>query len=364
MRVLLLGGCGPLNLKVVYCLARMPATTTHAVVTSASNIVSKSRHVASVDVHAGISSPVASATAIDWLNVRCETLSIDAVVPGDMGTAGFLACAAPSLEGVAVYPCSNAAALDRIHDKWSFASTLMQLGIATPRTVLLDSADAVEAACDTIGFPMIVKPLSCESSHGVVRIESARELRVHVGGASRYARMPLVAQRYIAGRDIDISVLAERGRVVLALTQQLEPDGSHRFFDDEATRRLADAIVDAFGYHGIAHFDMRIDAATGEVLVLECNPRFWYSMPASTWQGVNFVEAGIRLARGEPAGELPVAREGRYFLPGALLAALRRPWTMRGLTMRNVRGFLQPALDPVPHFVDLYAKWHPVAKEP
>lgn len=355
MNALLLAGSGPLNLKVVYCLARIPATT-HVVATSPDNIVRNSRHVSSFAVSPGVSDLAAPDATVAWLRDYCTSRSIDVVIPGDIGTAGFLAEAAPHLRGVAVFPCSTHEMLDRIHDKWLFASTLMRAGIATPTTVLIESEADVPAASRDVGFPLMVKPLSGEASHGVVRIESEAALLHHVLSGRQYTRPPLVAQRFIGGRDIDISVLADRGRVVLGVTQQLEPDGSLRFFPNAETRRLAESVVSEYGYHGIAHFDMRVDEDSGKVFVLECNPRFWYSMPASMWQGVNFVEAGIRLARGE---KVPDERElcaGRYFLPGALLAALRHPVTLHGLTSRNLRGVLQPAMDPVPHLLDLYRK--------
>ena len=355
MKVVLLASCGPLNLKVLYCLARLDVET-HVVATSSSNMVRRSRVAYAFSVARGISDYTAPAAAKSWLRDYCMRESVAVVVPGDIGTAGFLAAAGDAFGETAVFPCSDAALLDRIHDKWSFAETLMKAGIATPRTALVRSAVDVARVADEIGFPMIVKPLSGESSHGVTRIESSDSLRNHVQSGKRYAAPPLIAQEYVQGRDIDISVLADRGEVVLSVTQQLERDGSLRFFTDDSTLRLAEAIVAEFRYHGIAHFDMRQNDRTGQTMVLECNPRFWYSMPASMWQGVNFVEAGIRAARGERLSGASGLVDGYYYPPGALLPALCRPWSMKGLTRRNLKGFLQPALDPLPHLADLYEK--------
>lgn len=355
LNVLLLAGSGPLNLKVVYCLARLGARI-HVAATSASNIVRRSRHLHSFVVHEGVSEASAAEEAVQWVRRYCGANRISVIVPGDIGTSGFLAAAREKLPDVPTYPCSDAALLDRIHDKWHFASALMEAGISTPKTVLVESVSDVERVKDEIGFPAMVKPLSCESSHGVLRMGSAAELSEHVQSGRPYSAPPLIAQRFVEGRDIDISVLADHGRVVLGVTQQLQPDGSLRFFHDLATRQLADAVVARYAYHGVAHFDMRIANDTGELYVLECNPRFWYSMPASMWQGVNFLDAGIRLALGQsPQGEHALI-PGSYFLPGSLLSALRRPWQLRSLTMRNLRGVLQPALDPFPHLVDLYRK--------
>lgn len=355
LNVLLLAGSGPLNLKVVYCLARLGARI-HVVATSASNIIRRSRHLHSFVVHEGVSDASAPEGTVQWMRRYCGDSGISVIVPGDIGTSGFLAAAREKLPDTPTYPCSDAALLDRIHDKWHFASALMEAGIPTPRTALVESVSDLDTVQSEIGFPVMVKPLSCESSHGVLRMGSAAELSEHVRSGRAYSTPPLIAQRFVEGRDIDISVLADRGKVVLAVTQQLQPDGSLRFFHDAATRQLADAVVARYAYHGIAHFDMRIADDTGELFVLECNPRFWYSMPASMWQGVNFLEAGIRLSLGQSIEGEHALIPGSYFLPGSLLNALRRPWQLRRLTLRNLRGVMQPALDPFPHLADLYRK--------
>lgn len=350
MNVLLLADSGPLNLKVVYCLARMGART-HVLATSESNLVRRSRHVASFAVQAQVALEPAPDAAVERVLQACREHNVDVIVPGDIGTAEFLADAEGSLgTAAAIYPCSDARMLQAIHDKWSFAKRLMAAGIAAPETAHIASLADVETAAATVGFPLIVKPLSGESSHGVVRIDSLQALHAHVKSGKPYSAPPLIAQRWVRGRDIDISVLANRGEILAAVTQQAEPDGSLRFFEDRATRELATQIVREFGYHGIAHFDMRRDEDRQQTVVIECNPRFWYSMPAALWQGVNFVELGIRFALGQSVGNVRVM-EGMYFLPGAMIGKLRRGRIPR-MSLRNLRGVLQPALDPMPHLAD------------
>ena len=355
MTVLLLGSSGPLNLKVVYCLVPLRVRV-HLAATCETNLARRSRHVDAFVVHPGVSGAGDTGETIAWLRDYCARHGIEVVIPGDIGTAGFLAAAAASLEGVLVYPCSGTDLLDRLHDKWLFASTLMKAGLATPRTALIATPDDAAPAAAEIGFPLIVKPLSGESSHGVLRFDALDPLIEHVRSGRPYSTPPLIAQQYLHGRDIDISVLAEHGQVRLAVTQQLERNGALRFFPDAPTRRLADAIIAEYGYHGVAHFDMRVDERTGRVSVLECNPRFWYSMPAAMWQGVNFVEAGIRAARGEDPARGMHLVPGQYYLPKALLDALRRPWKMDGVSLRNLRGVVQPLLDPAPHLTDWLRK--------
>jgi hypothetical protein len=140
------------------------------------------------------------------------------------------------------------------------------------------------------------------------------------------------------------------------VTQQIQPDGSLEFFEHDGTLDLAKRIIREFDYHGIAHFDMRIASDDSSLMAIECNPRFWYSMPASLWRGVNFVAAGVQYATQGGVSDVPRISPGKYFLPGSLISFLRNPLNVRKLDWQNIRGVLQPALDPVPHLIDLCRK--------
>jgi hypothetical protein len=50
---------------------------------------------------------------------------------------------------------------------------------------------------------------------------------------------------------------------------------------------------------GIAQLDLRRDSRTGQVLIIEVNPRFWGSLLASASAGVNFPILSCRAAFGE-----------------------------------------------------------------
>jgi hypothetical protein len=49
------------------------------------------------------------------------------------------------------------------------------------------------------------------------------------------------------------------------------------------------------------------DAATGEVYLIECNPRFWYSVFATYLAGLNFVKVGLTIKSIDPQKPLTVA---------------------------------------------------------
>ena len=115
---------------------------------------------------------------------------------------------------------------------------------------------------------------------------------------------PWVAQSYLPGEEISAYAAARAGRL-LAL-QSYRPTyrvghGAAVAFeavDAPAVQRFVSGLVARLNWTGQISFDFRRDE-TGELHVIECNPRVWGSLMYSVWAGVNFIALGCRVARGE-----------------------------------------------------------------
>ena len=81
-------------------------------------------------------------------------------------------------QGLDVINGSNAFALDV--SKGSQAAFLERLGIRTPKTLVVYSADQLPEASDALEFPLVVKPNMGGNGAGVVRVESREELEFRV----------------------------------------------------------------------------------------------------------------------------------------------------------------------------------------
>jgi biotin carboxylase len=147
----------------------------------------------------------------------------------------------------------------------------------------------------------MLKPPRGEGGVGVRRVDSRSQLSSVLGPYAETFGWPILAQEFIPGSDIDLSVLADRGRIVAWTVQRAHSNrlGDLEFLQHPRILEIGASLVGATGYHGVAHFDLRIDARTNEPVFLEANPRFWGSLRHSLWSGVNFPALGIALAQGK-----------------------------------------------------------------
>jgi len=198
----------------------------------------------------------------------------------------------------------DATAFDIAADKWELACFLERHGIAHPPTVLFRADQSFEDELDSLRFPVLIKPALGGSGHGIELFTAPAELRAHF--AARPEAEKHVVQSYIEGNDIDCSVLCVDGRIVAHTIQREFLPGYQRFgppvgvdfVHDAQTLELATRLVGALGWSGIAHIDMRYDAADGKVKIIEINPRYWGSLLGSLIAGVNFPRVACLAALG------------------------------------------------------------------
>jgi hypothetical protein len=290
---------------------------------------------------------------LDRIERTCREHQLEWVVPADLPAALLLARGRARLKTPSIFPISDAALIERLHDKWEFHGLLRTQGLPAPRTWLWEGVADVERG--SWDFPLMLKPPRGEGGVGVRRVDSRSDLSSLLGSFGAQHGWPILAQEFIPGRDIDLSVLADRGRVV-AWTVQRSPSGQPsdlEFLQHPRVLEIGAALVRAVGYHGVAHFDLRIDERSGEPLFLEANPRFWGSLRHSLWSGVNFPALGIELAQGRGSGApfRPVVgpcRDPGFSIRSSVSALLRGRLRPDGWSSATEAAWRCHLSDPIP----------------
>ncbi len=281
-----------------------------------SKLIDRTRYLPAQELRGG--QPEDAPKLAERLNHLVQRHQYDAVFASDLMATRALAAAVearPEIESTAhIAPLSPLALLDELHDKARFADFLSRHHLPIPgNTVALPDAQAVsDFDPDSVTYPVICKPTEGSNSEGVVRIDDAAAMRQHLAG-SPDAKPPLLIQDFVPGEDVDLSFLAEHGRILAWTIQHREnfTDTHISFFRHEQVLRAGRQMVEKSGFHGVGHMDLRIDEQDGSVKIIELNPRYWGSVQYSMWAGVNFPALHLAQTLGGHLDELfqPVAGE-------------------------------------------------------
>jgi len=300
---------------------------------------------------------------LDYIDSYCATHRIDWIVPADLPATLLVARGRDRLNSAQTFPVSEPSLIETWNDKGKFAALLTELGLPTPRTWLFSSE--TDPLLDSLTYPVMVKPPRGEGGNGVRKFDNRTDLDAMLPRMSRRYGWPLLVQDYIPGIDIDLSALADRGRIAAWTIQKRHP--SHpdllEFVDDPRVLRLGAGLIQKCGYHGLVHFDMRLDERTGEPVFIEANPRFWSSIRHSMWMGVNFPALGLELASGDdptrrfqPA--LGLCRDPGLSIKSTFRALVRGHWGPEGLSEASTAGWHSHLRDPLP---EIWRRLHGIA---
>ncbi|KAI5917981.1 carbamoylphosphate synthase large subunit [Camillea tinctor] len=235
-----------------------------------------------------------------------------------------------------------------LHEKGAFARACKERGLPTPETHEVQSSDEImqilypstpadeKPAPTTAKF--ILKPTGVNDAHRanmmLLPLSSAAATRAHLSALPLCPARPWILQRYVpGGREYCTHALVVRGEVVCfaacasaELLMHYEALAAGSALGREM-RRLTARF--AAGMTGHVSFDFMVDADTGAVYAIECNPRAHTAVVVFAQPGVEMegmvrayleVIDGGRGARGGIEGESKMGRVGRDVVmppPGA-----------------------------------------------
>jgi biotin carboxylase len=214
---------------------------------------------------------------------------IDAILPVDDAGVVTAALAAERL-GLPHNPPDAAAAT---RNKAMMRRRLEQGEVPQPSFSLVGARDDPAAIAASLGYPVVLKPLSLSASRGVIRVdddrsarEAAERIRRILAVAGRNPDEPLLAERFMPGPEVSVEGLLSNGALeILAIFDKPDPlDGP--YFEETifvTPSRLHPEVLDevmavaqratrAIGLEeGPVHIELRI--THGQVRVVEVAAR-------------------------------------------------------------------------------------------
>ena len=193
-------------------------------------------------------------------------------------------------------------------------------------------------------YPVVLKPSRSVAEY---RGRRAKFVVRHAASVSDIARAaveldpagyPLLVQQRVVGPGVGIFLLVWHGQTLATFAhrrfREKPPAGGVSVYregiaaDPELVRRSR-ALLDAFGWCGVAMVEYKIDARTSTPYLMEVNGRFWGSLQLAIDSGVDFPGLPRSVALGDAPAPIATYRHGvrsRWFWGDVdhLVARLRR----------------------------------------
>jgi predicted ATP-grasp superfamily ATP-dependent carboligase len=226
----------------------------------------------------------------------------------------------------AIVPFPGIGSFNALADKRRVLDEASKLGIAIPEQQIVSDASAV-ASLDLakLAYPIVLKPARSVGEFGGVRSKlsisyasSASELQRKLRALSP-ASFPLLLQQRIVGPGTGIFLLLWNGEVRAQFAHrrlcEKPPSGGVSVYResvpmDEELRDRSKALLDGFGWRGVAMVEYKRDAATGRPYLMEVNGRFWGSLQLAVDSGVDFPRILVECALGKSSEQSPLYTVG------------------------------------------------------
>ena len=227
--------------------------------------------------------------------------AIDLLLPVTDWTLGPLSAKREMFEGICSVALPSARALETAADKYKTIQMAEQLGIAVPRTWLIESGCELSSAGD-IQFPAVVKgrfsvrwPGEKAVFGSVAYAGSRAEVEGHVS-ARLQAAGDVLLQEFVAGTGIGFSCFVADGEMFLPFQweriREVDPRGSASSARksipvDDRLAVLSGRLLSEIGFEGIAMVEYK-RTTEGKMILMEINGRPWGSLALPVACGIDY----------------------------------------------------------------------------
>ncbi|HLN79457.1 MAG TPA: carbamoyl-phosphate synthase large subunit, partial [Candidatus Bathyarchaeia archaeon] len=281
---------------------------------------------------------MADVTYIEPLNVASLTEIIarekpDALLPNLGGQTGLNLSSALAREGILEkYGVQvigvNVDAIRRGEDRQEFKDTMSRLGIGVPRSEIATNYEEAVQIVKRIGFPVVIRPAYTMGGTGGGFVYNMEEFRTiaNRGLSMSPVSQILVEESVLGWEELELEVVrdAKGQKITVCFIENVDAMGVHTGDSfctapmltiapelQERLQKYSYDIVDAIEVIGGTNVQFAHDSKTGQVVVIEINPRTSRSSAlASKATGFPIAFVSSLLACGLTLDEIPYWRDG------------------------------------------------------
>jgi carbamoyl-phosphate synthase large subunit len=219
---------------------------------------------------------------------------------------------------------ASAEAIRTAENRERFKSAMTEIGLSVPSSGFAYELDEAVKVGEDVGFPVIVRPSFILGGGGTGIAADADELaRIAAAGLAASPVSEILIERSIAGwKEYELEVMRDRADncVVVCSIENLDPMGVHtgdsitvapaQTLTDVEYQQMRDAAFACIRRIGVdtggSNIQFAVDPETGEMVVIEMNPRVSRSSAlASKATGFPIAKIAARLAVGYTLDEIP-----------------------------------------------------------
>jgi carbamoyl-phosphate synthase large subunit len=220
---------------------------------------------------------------------------------------------------------ADLAAIEKAEDRQAFKEAMAKIGIGTCPSGLVSSIDGAKAIADEIGsYPLIIRPAYTlgGSGGGIAYNQEEYEEMAQAGLDASPVSQILVERSLLGWKEYELEVMRDLADnvVIICSIENIDPMGIHtgdsitvapaQTLTDKEYQRLRDYSIKIIREIGVetggSNIQFAIQPVTGEVIVIEMNPRVSRSSAlASKATGFPIAKFAAKLAVGYTLDEIP-----------------------------------------------------------
>lgn len=187
----------------------------------------------------------------------------------------------------------------KANDKQKLMELCREYSLPHPRTEELVKGDLKKAA-DYVGFPAMIKPNISAGAKGIVKVDDMQELEEKFPDIEKHFGQ-CTLQQYVEQPDYYYNVMLYRDHkggypayTIIKIRRFFPLKGGSSCYSETVVHnellQACKVMLEKLNWTGFADIDVLEDKRTGELKIIEINPRTPSSFQASFAAGVNFAE--------------------------------------------------------------------------
>lgn len=238
---------------------------------------------------------------------------LDVIVPTLDSELGHYISLAPELRRMGIHLLVPSAAAFKRRSKKELPTVSALSSVKVPRSVAVSSLAEAYQRAGKFKLPFVVKG----NLHGATVVHSLDHMAAAVSDHANRWGYPVVLQEFIPGTEFDVVALADEAWQIVGAVpmKKLQLDDRGKAWgaltvDDPELIRAAQRVVSGLCWSGALELELMRHRDSGELYLIEINPRFpaWIQLAATA--GQNLPWALVRLALGEAVPAFESYRAG------------------------------------------------------